>query len=658
MLDTAAHRVATGADVAGDRWTAERLGRMLKSHLKELREEPAAPPYFGALHFTDGERHRIGRRRVTDAQGTPLVLDWRAPVSRAFYQARAADPQGVHVRRRYGWSGTTLTGYEDEHLPTTPPVTVRPSPPRPATGETAPTRPAATETGPGRPGATETAPVAGEASLSRLVAEEIERPRVGPMRDIVATIQPDQDDLVRAQIGDTVCVQGAPGTGKTAVGLHRAAYLLYAHRRQLERAGVLVLGPSRMFLGYVAAVLPALGEVRVEQRTLAELLPVAAVATDTPEAALVKHDARMAGVLERALWSRVTPPTEPLSVTDGSYRWRIPVPALERLLVDVLAENPRHGTGRERLRARIVALMQTQAERRGETPGYAWQQRMSRCAPVRELLDRVWPRVRPAELVAAFLSDPADPALSAAERAAVRWPRPRSARTARWTEADALLIDEVAGLIEAPPGFGHIIVDEAQDLSAMQCRAIARRGTHGSLTVLGDLAQGTTPWAPTSWAPLLAHLGRPGTPVTPLTAGFRVPAAVLTVANRLLAPLGVDVPPARSVRTDGVVRFLPSGSVRDTVAEALEREGSVAVIAASVDGLELPPSPRLTVLPAALAKGLEFDHVIVVEPADIVAAEPRGLNRLYVVLTRAVARLDVIHSRPLPAALRSRHAPQ
>ncbi|GAB7048162.1 HelD family protein [Catenuloplanes indicus] len=616
MLDTATHRVATGADVAGDRWTAERLGRMLKSHLKELREEPDAPPYFGALHLTDGERYRIGRRRVADAQGTPLVLDWRAPVSRAFHQARAADPQGVRARRRYGWSGSTLTGYEDETL------------------------------------------AAGLPSLSRLVTEEIERPRVGPMRDIVATIQPDQDNLVRAGIGDTVCVQGAPGTGKTAVGLHRAAYLLYAHRRQLERAGVLVLGPSRVFLDYVSAVLPALGEVRVEQRTLAGLLPVPAVAIDSPEAALVKHDVRMAGVLERALWSHVNPPAEPLSVTDGSYRWRIPVPALTALLREVRAEKPRYGTGRERFRARIVALLQSQAERRGETPGYAWQQRMSRSAPVRELLDRAWPRVRPDALVAAFLSAPADPALSGAECAAIRWPRPRSARAARWTEADALLIDEVAGMIEAPPGYGHIIVDEAQDLSPMQCRAIARRSTHGSLTVLGDLAQGTTLWAPASWSPLLAHLGRPGTPVTPLTAGFRVPAAVLAIANQLLGPLGVDVPPARSVRSDGVVRFLPSGHLPAVVDEALAREGSVAVIAASVDGLSLPSSPRLTVLPAALAKGLEFDHVIVVEPADIVAAESRGLNRLYVVLTRAVSRLDVIHSRPLPPALRSRQAPQ
>ncbi|WP_033339767.1 HelD family protein [Catenuloplanes japonicus] len=617
MLDTAAYRVETGAMVAGDRYTAEVLGRMLKSHLKELREEPEAPPYFGALHLMDGERHRIGRRRVADAQGTPLVLDWRAPVSRAFYQARASDPQGVRVRRRYGWSGLTLTGYEDE-------------------------------------------PLTDGRSLSRLVTEEIERPRVGPMRDIVATIQPDQDDLVRAGLGDSVCVQGAPGTGKTAVGLHRAAYLLYAHRRQLERTGVLVLGPSRVFLDYVSAVLPALGEVRVEQRTLPGLLDLEITGTDPPEAAAVKHDVRMAGVLERALWSRIAAPAAPLTVLDGSYRWRIPVFVIERLVAGIRAEGPRYGVGRERLRARIVALMQRQAERRGETPGYAWQQRTSRAAPVRELLDQVWPRITPAELVAELLSDPVDTDLSDAERAAIRWPRRRSARAARWTEADTLLIDEAAGLIDALPGFGHIIVDEAQDLSPMQCRAIARRSTHGSLTVLGDLAQGTTPWAATSWRAQLGHLGRPDAPVTPLTAGFRVPAAVLAVANRLLGPLGVDVPPARSVRADGVVRFLPGASVHDTALAALDHEGSVAVIAASVDGLSLPSSPRLTALPAALAKGLEFDHVIVVEPTEIVDAEPRGLNRLYVVLTRAVSRLDVIHSRPLPAALEeaSRQAPQ
>ncbi|WP_433341543.1 HelD family protein [Micromonospora sp. CA-111912] len=653
MRDTARHRVATGADVAGDRWTAETLGRMLRTHAKELAEEPDAPPYFGRLRFGAaaeagehvGQRYHLGRRHITDEAGHPLVIDWRAPVSRTFYRATARDHLGVAVRRRYGWSSTPptparLTGFEDERLDR---------------GE---------ELGGG----------------SRLVAAEIERPRVGPMRDIVATIQPEQDELVRADLDTSVCVQGAPGTGKTAVGLHRAAWLLYTHRRQLGRTGVLVIGPNPAFLRYVSAVLPTLGEVDVDQRTLEDLLarhPIAAV--DDDAAAVVKHDARMAVVLDRALYGRVRVPAEALTVPDGSYRWRLPAGAVAALVAGIRRESPPYGIGRERLRSRVVDLLQRQAERRVELSGAAWGRRVGRCAPVRDLLDRVWPAVRPGELLAKLLGDPdalagsADGILTADEQEAVRWARPRGARTARWSAADLVLLDEVAGLIEHPPGYGHVIVDEAQDLSPMQCRALARRSVHGSLTVLGDLAQGTTPWAARSWPDQLTHLGRPTARVVPLTAGFRVPGAVLAPANRLLGTLGVDVPPTRSVRADGHLRVrhaddLDAG-VLDAVRDALGYAGSVAVIgvdaavtrlagplraagvpAAGVD--EADPSARVTLLPVTLAKGLEYDHVVLVEPADIVAAEARGPHRLYVALTRAVSRLDIVHHRPLPAALR------
>ncbi|NBE79505.1 HelD family protein [Micromonospora rubida] len=655
MRDTARHRVATGADVAGDRWTAETLGRMLRTHAKELAEEPDAPPYFGRLRFGvaaeagehAGQRYHLGRRHITDEAGHPLVIDWRAPVSRTFYRATARDHLGVAVRRRYGWSSAPpaparLTGFEDEHLDR---------------GE---------ELGGG----------------SRLVAAEIERPRIGPMRDIVATIQPEQDELVRAGLDTSVCVQGAPGTGKTAVGLHRAAWLLYTHRRQLGRTGVLVIGPNPAFLRYVSAVLPALGEVDVDQRTLEDLLarhPIAATVVDDDAAAAVKHDIRMAAVLDRALYGRLRVPAEALTVPDGSYRWRLPAGAVAGLVAEIRRESPPYGIGRERLRSRVVGLLQRQAERRVELSGVAWARRVGRCAPVRDLLDRAWPAVRPEELLARLLGDPdalaeaADGTLTADEQNAVRWTRPRGARTARWSVADLVLLDEVAGLIEHPPGYGHVIVDEAQDLSPMQCRALARRSVHGSLTVLGDLAQGTTPWAARSWPDQLTHLGRPTARVVPLTAGFRVPGAVLAPANRLLGTLGVDVPPTRSVRADGHLRVhhaddLDAG-VLDAVREALGYAGSVAVIgvdaavtrlagplraagvpAAGVD--EVDPSARVTLLPVTLAKGLEYDHVVLVEPADIVAAEARGPHRLYVALTRAVSRLDIVHHRPLPAALR------
>jgi DNA helicase IV len=258
---------------------------------------------------------------------------------------------------------------------------------------------------------------------------------------------------------------------------------------------------------------------------------------------------------------------------------------------------------------------------------------------------------------------------------------PRSPRTAKWTPADAVLVDEVAGLLDRPGTFGHVIVDEAQDLSAMQCRAIGRRCTHGSVTVLGDLAQGTAVAAPDDWARTLEHLGKPGARVVPLTTGYRVPAEIVELANRLLPALATGVAPAVSIRTaPGSLAVLASAdlakAVTEAVSDALVTEGSIAVIAADAactgiagsltaagiavqslggdDDLRTElaeDAPRVTVVPASLAKGLEFDQVIVAEPADIVDAEPRGLNRLYVVLTRAVSRLVVLHTRDLPAAL-------
>jgi DNA helicase IV len=622
MRDTARHRVATGAAVAGDRYTAETLGRMLRGYAKELDEEPDGPLYFGRVRFSSGpaggdhrgQTYRIGRRHIADEAGEPLVIDWRAPVSRVFYRATARDRLGVVQRRRYGWSTRgELTGYEDEDLKAPGP-------------------------------------------LSRFVREEIERPRVGPMRDIVATIQPEQDDLIRAGLDTSVCVQGAPGTGKTAVGLHRAAYLLYTHRRRLKQAGVLVIGPNPAFLRYISAVLPMLGEVDVAQRTLDNLLderPPTAV--DTPAAAAVKHDVRMAEVIARALDRRVREPDGPLVVADGSARWRVSVDALRRLVREVRAEGLPYALGRERLRHRIVGLLRRQAERY-ESRSAAWHRRMGGCAPVRAVLDHAWPRVRPADLIADVLADPPAGILTEAERAEIRRPKSPKRRTA----ADAVLVDEAAGLIDHLPGFGHIVVDEAQDLSPMQCRALARRSRHGSLTVLGDLAQGTAPWAARNWADQLAHLGAPDAEVVPLTMGFRVPAVLLAPANRLLAELAVDLSPTTSVRTDGALEFHPTEELAETAAEcvrrALKHEGSVAVIAAdaAVPALadRIASDERLTVLPASLVKGLEFDHVVLVEPAEIVDAEPRGRHRLYVALTRAVSRLDVVHHRRLPSALR------
>jgi DNA helicase IV len=642
MVEGAGEQVVAGEDVSASGADAEVLGYRLRSRAKALRELPEGPLFFGALRGQEGELH-IGRLRISEHPAEPpLVVDWRAPVSRAFYQASARDPQGVAVRRRFGWApgsrgdSADLTGLEDEHL-----------------GE-------------------------GESRASQIVAREIERPRVGPMRDIAATIQPEQDDLVRGDLALSVCVQGAPGTGKTAVGLHRAAYLLYTHPQRIRRGGLLILGPNRTFLSYIAEVLPALGETGVRQSTLAEEIAQWPVrAADEVAAAVVKHDARMARVLRRALYARVRAGgAGSLAVPDGSYRWRVPEAELERIVSGVRAEEPPYGVGRERVRARIVRCLREQAERRAGPPPNAWVRRVERSRPVSAYLDAVWPRVRPEEVVAGLLGDAAalaaaaDGLLDAGEQRALLWPRPpRSWRSARWSAADLVLLDEVAGLIEHPEGYGHVVVDEAQDLSPMECRAIARRAPFGSLTVLGDLAQGTTPWAARSWPELLAHLGKPDAAVVALTTGFRVPRAVVGLANRLLRRLDVRVPEARSLRADGELRIRETtpdavpAVVVAAVREALGREGSVGIVAADADvprvraaldaaGIAAAgpeePGARVSLVPASVVKGLEYDHVVAVEPAAVAEAEERGLHRLYVVLTRAVTRLDVVCGRPMP----------
>ncbi|MER5202915.1 AAA family ATPase [Streptomyces sp. NPDC002825] len=629
MTEDIADQVVIGEDVAASGADAEALGYHLRSRAKEMGDMPPGPLFFGRLDREDGQIHHIGRRRIAEHPAAPpLVVDWRAPVSRAYYQAGAHDPQGVLRRRRFGWAphseGATedLTALEDERL-----------------------------TGGG-----------GAGTVSALVTGEIERPRVGPMRDIAATIQPEQDDLVRSEPAASLCVQGAPGTGKTAVGLHRAAYLLYTHPQRIRRSGLLVLGPHRAFLAYISEVLPSLGETGVRQATLDEEIARHPVrAEDGEAAALVKHDARMARVLHRALYGRVDPaPAEDLAVPDGTYHWRLPAAELAAIVSAVREEAPPYATGRERVRARVVRALQLRAERRSGPMGAAWARKIERARAVTAFLDACWPRTSPEEVLAEVLTHPDDPALSETERAAIRWARPpRSYRSARWSAADLVLLDELAGLVERPESYGHVVVDEAQDLSPMQCRAIARRTEFGSLTVLGDLAQGTTPWAARDWAQQLAHLGKAGTPVVPLTLGYRVPAAIVDLANRLLPRLGADVPAGRSVRRDGEVTVhrapdLAAG-VREAVRAALAAEGSVGVITA--DGLLEAVADavrgcggggRVSVLPASVVKGLEFDHVVVVEPAAIVAAEARGANRLYVVLTRAVSRLALVHREELP----------
>ncbi len=632
-------------DAGVDAWASERLGAARAERLRALAADPRVPAFFGRTD-TATETFHIGRRHVRDAAGDPVVIDWRAPMSRPFYQASAADPQGVVRRRRFGFAEGELTSFEDERLADS------------------------------------------DDHESAFLRAEIERPRSGPMRDIVATIQPDQDDIVRAPLAESICVQGAPGTGKTAVGLHRAAYLLYTHGGQLARSGVLVVGPSNAFLRYIEQVLPTLGEVDVDQTTVAELTARVPVrAEDRPEVAVLKGDARMADVLRRALWGEIAKPGDSIQVPLAGRRYRVPVERLKRY-VDDLRRRSRAGddqqllhyaAGRERLAMLVAEDARRQKEAGGGSPTDAETRRAARSQEVRAFCDEVWPARDAAGLICDLWRDPARLARAARgildddEQALLHRPA-RSVRTAPWTPADAVLVDEVAGLLERTTGYGHVVVDEAQDLSPMQCRAVARRLAAGSLTVLGDLAQATSPWSPSDWQETLAGLGRPGTVVRPLTRGYRVPREVLDFANRLLPAIAPGLAAATAVRSEpGSLAVRPvaalAGPVVDVVAELSAVPGSIGVVCADTAVAEvvaaltdagLPAAalsddgdaiPAVAVVPASLVKGLEFDAVVVVDPAAIVAAEPRGLHRLYVVLTRAVSTLVVLHRGDLPAPL-------
>ena len=648
------------AGAAADWVSREFLESTFALRMKQLADDPTVPLFFGRLDYGSGhvggehagESFHIGRRHVTGPDGDALVVDWRAPVSTPFYRASGAEPMGVDLRRRYGFSRGELTGFEDEPL-----------------------------TGGGGPG------------HSAILEAEIERPRVGPMRDIVATIQPEQDVIVRADLARSICVQGSPGTGKTAVGLHRAAYLLYAHREQLSRQGVLVVGPNASFLRYIRDVLPALGEVEATQATIEELvtapLPegrrVRAVEPD--EVATLKGDARLAEVLRRAVWAGVGTPDDALVVPRGSRRWRVPSYEVEEVLDGLRTRGVRYAAAGSMFAQALAHRVLLRMEAGGESPDDRVQDAVARSARVKACVKALWPAVDPAKLLHRLLSDPdalasaTDGLLDPAEQRLLLWDRPpRSAGTARWTLADTVLLDELRDLLERTGSVGHLVADEAQDLSPMMLRALARRSSTGSVTVLGDLAQATTPWGARSWEEALAHLGKPDAHVEQLTRGFRVPSEVIEYAAGLLPHVAPSLVPPTSVRrTRGdleVARVAdPVAALGDRLRGVLAREGSVGVVVpdhvvaatsrvldavdprvlgAQTAEAEQEWETRVEVVPASLAKGLEFDHVVLLEPAAVVAGEHdrvTGLRRLYVCLTRAVTSLLVLHAEDLPAEL-------
>jgi DNA helicase IV len=663
------------------------------------------------------ERFHIGRLGVSAADLEPLVVDWRAPVAEPFYRATGRDPMGLVLRRHLAAQGRRIVGLEDERF---------------GRGGAAP---GAVPAGLGADGAGASGPgpvmsdeleVGGPGAL----LSAVEGARTGHMRDIVATIQREQDEIIRSPLPGVLVVQGGPGTGKTAVALHRAAYLLYTHRFPLERQGVLVIGPNPLFLRYIEQVLPSLGESGVTLSTITGLVHGIAPRAEEPAAvARLKGDARMATLVARAVRTRQRPLRRTAEIPFGAGVLRL-TPDISASVVAAARRRPGTHNARRRFVEQLVVRRLADEHLRalrvhGVGPGGAqganghgpvpadgagstpapeagfdlgeFSAQLRRRPELLEALDRMWPRLSAEELIHDLFGSPALLGLAAKgllggeEQAMLVRPRRSSLADIPFTAADMALIDEARVLLgarrgprpgappdaEEPRTYGHIVVDEAQDLSPMQLRMVARRSLSGSVTVVGDVAQATGPWAPRRWEEVTSHLPALRPPrLVELTVSYRTPAEVVELSGRILRAALPGMSPPTAVRRTGVgPRLVPAHGheLGDSVAR-LSRElvdevapGTVAVLAPrslvaelslALDRAGAPATdPRLqglgaplSLLPADLANGLEFDAVLVVEPAALVEESPQGLRALYVAMTRPTRRLTVVHDRPLPDA--------
>jgi DNA helicase IV len=600
------------AQAAMDAWAARRLRTF---------EDAERGLCFGRLDFeTISKPLYIGRRFVHDESQRQLLVNWQAPAARPFYTATPQDPHGLTLRRRFRSEGRRLIDIADETLDGT---------------------------------------VVDGAAVDDFLLEELERDRDLHMRDIVATIQADQYRLITHDPDGVLVIQGGPGTGKTAVGLHRASWLVYTLGERLQRRGVLVVGPSRTFMDYVSHVLPALGEDMIEQRAVSELVDgIIPVRRDPPAVAEVKADTRLADVVHRAVELQlVSQPEELVARLEGSFVW-----VTERE-VGELVEHAREelGTGaaaRERFR---MNLLRRFYEEYGQIHGAGAVRsfdEVERALRAKGYLDRVlkaaWPSVGPDRLVQrlftsrAFLAEAANGILDDAEQ------RLLQRRGAGWSDGDVALLDEArTALVEPPHAYGHVIVDEAQDLTPMQLRMVARRARDGAFTALGDVAQATGPVHYSTWREVLPHLPRGDeATVEELLHAYRVPREIMEIALPLLEDIAPDVAPPIAYRTGAappefrrveeaqllVAAFRAAAEAPDGLPVVIVPEG----LAENVPSGELVP-----VLTPREAKGLEFDHVVVVEPALI---PPRDL---YVALTRPTKTLVVLHARDLPPRLAS-----
>ena len=626
--------------------------RHLNKRLSTL-DTGVAALMFGRLDSEQDETWYVGRRHVEDGAGDPVVVDWRAAVATPFYRATVRDPMDLRRRRRFSVEERRLLALHDEAFDD----------------------PDGVHAGGGIP--------------DPLLAE-LERSRTGELRDIVATIQAEQDVVIRAPLETCLVVQGGPGTGKTAVGLHRAAFLLYEHRELLEDRRVLVVGPNRVFLRYISQVLPSLGETAVTQATVDSLAGGGGRYRlgddDASPAAAVKGDHRMADVVRRASLDLLGPPAEDVTLRLAWGHVTGTADEIAEMIDDVVARDLTYTGGRDALRRRVEQLViaRIRDRRHGDRAiddEVARDLRTNR--DHQSLLSKVCPTTSAPSLLRRILGNKRALARAARgilddgeQQAIGRRVAPRL-DDQRWTLAELPLLDEAEAVLNGQAvTYGHVVVDEAQDLTDMALRMLARRCPSGSMTVLGDLAQATAVGSQRSWDRVVELLAPPVTAtIEELELGYRVPAPILDFATRLLPVAAPGVRASRSVRTAGeppaVVRA-DAGALADRVAEAVgvlgARFGSLGVVAAGPhvpdvvaalgragiahgEGLRVGLGERITVLPAPSAKGLEFDAVVVVEPAAFIDAHDHGARLLYVALTRAVQHLTVVHERDLPAPL-------
>jgi len=606
----------------------------------------------GSEDGATGETWYVGRRHVEDDQGEPVVVDWRADVSTPFYRATVADPLDLIRRRRFMTSGTHLDDLYDEVF-----------------------------------GDPDSVHAARHGGIPDPLLAELERSRTGEMRDIVATIAAEQDVVIRADLATCLVVQGGPGTGKTAVGLHRAAFLLYEHRELLDREGVLVVGPNPVFLRYIAQVLPSLGETATRQTTVERLVSGSNLrvrGSDTRERARLLGDSRMALVVRRALQATLRPPADDVAVHTDWGRVTVRATDVAVAVDEILARDVPFTTGRAALRTRLHRLAwQRHLESRGEggAPADQFDAAIRRSRDFSSVIARAWPTTSGPALAKRVLTsrlalaDAAQGILDQGEQRLLLRKGGARLDDEPWTLAELVVVDEAETLVNGMARtYAHLVVDEAQDLSAMELRALARRCPSRSMTVLGDLAQATAPGAQSSWADAIVHLGAPArAAVEELALGYRVPAPILDVANRLLPEVAPAVTPSRSVREAGrpprlvpcsagdwapvatVVSELASAwqSVGVIVADGAEQDVREVLRSAGIrfgDGLGAGRGEVVSVLAPPEAKGLEFDAVVVVEPAAFLVDAARG-RLLYIALTRAVQELLLAHAAPLPAVL-------